>query len=365
MNHSYLLAGTTLSNFVKLLAKNGFSLYPGYFIRILFLLQNGVWASLFKMRENKKFGKILKNHPAPKNPVFIVGHWRTGSTFLHQLMDLDEQFAAPTVFQVSIPDSFLVSRKYYEPVMSRVMGAKRPMDNVKLGFDEPQEDEYALLKLTLDSPLVKLIFPDNQDYFLNGYENFSPSTGGEEKWEKEMYDFCKKLDYATGKRIIFKNPFHSLRIPTLTKMFPDARFIHIHRHPYKVVPSTINMWNIVGKQNRLKKRWKPPVITDVTKVLGTFYYKIQKDLNDIPEKNSYELSFEIFEKNPKAELEKMYRHFNWDFSPDFEAGLEKKLARLKNYKKNKYSISEKEKEIIYGLLKEHFEYYNYESDIKK
>ena len=359
MKHSYLLAGTTLENFVKLLAKNGFSLYPDYFIRILFLLQNGLWASLFKMRKNQKFGKILKNHPVPRNPVFIIGHWRTGSTFLHQLMDLDDQFAAPTVFQVSIPDSFLVSRKYYEPVMSRVMRARRPMDNVKLGFDEPQEDEYALLKLTLDSPLVKLIFPESPDYFLKGYENFNPSPEGQGKWEKEMLNFCRKLDYASGKRIIFKNPFHSMRIQLLIKMFPDARFIHIHRHPYKVVPSTINMWNIVGKQNRLKKRWKAPEVKDVVSLLDKMYDKVQKDLSDLNENFWYEIQFEQFEKNPKTELQKMYNHFNWDFTSNFETGLESKLASLKDYKKNKYSISEKEKELIYKLLKKQFAHYNY------
>ncbi len=344
MNHSYFLAGITLEKIIKLLRRYGFSLYPNYLIRILFLLQNGVWASFLKRYEKRKFGKILKDHPVPKNPIFIVGHWRTGSTFLHQLMSLDEQLTVPTAFQVSVPDSFLVSRKYYEPIMSKVMGKKRPMDNVKLGFDEPQEDEYALMKLTTDSPLIKLIFPKNDDYFLNGYEDFMPTD--EEKWEKEMSNFCKKLDLATGKRIVLKNPFHSMRIPLLVKMFPDARFIHIYRNPYDVIPSTVNLWNIVGKQNRLKKKWSPPKLEDIAKAYNKILNKISEDFSSLPDNTKYELRFEDFEKNPNIELKKIYTHFQWVFTSDYDAKMNEYLKSIKGYKKNEFVLTNEEKAII-------------------
>ena len=357
MKHSYFLAGITLGNFFRLIKRYGVSLYPNYLIRILFLLQNGIWASFLKGYERRKLGEQLKNHPVPKNPVFIVGHWRTGSTFLHQLMNLDPQFVAPTAFQISVPDSFLVSRKYYEPIMTKVMSNKRPMDNVALGFDEPQEDEYALLKLTLDSPLIKLLFPENDEYFLNGYEDFIPLDRG--KWEKELFNFCRKLDFESGKRIVLKNPFHSMRIPVLKKMFPDARFIHIYRNPYNVIPSTVNLWNIVGVQNRLKKRWVAPELKDVISGFDKILSKTQKDLDNLPEEFWYELRFEEFEKNPKAELKKMYEHFNWDFTTDLEEKLDKKLSSLKDFKKNKFNLPESEKKLIRSMLKAHFERYGY------
>jgi hypothetical protein len=356
MNHSYFLAGITLRNFFRLIKKHGVSLYPNYLIRILFLLQNGIWASFLKGYERRKLGDQLKNHPVPENPVFIVGHWRTGSTFLHKLMSLDKQCTAPTVFQISVPDSFLVSRKYYEPIMTKVMGKKRPMDNVKLGFDEPQEDEYALMKLTMDSPLIKLIFPNNDDYFLNGYEDFMPTDV--EKWKREMSNFCKKLDFATGKRIILKNPFHSMRIPLLVKMFPDARFIHIYRNPYDVIPSTMNLWNIVGSQNQLKKKWSPPKLVDVVKSYNKILSKINVDFGILPDETKYELRFEDFEKNPVVELKKMYNHFKWEFTGDFEGRLKNHLANLKDYQKNKYSVTDSEKEEIHSILKNNFDGYS-------
>jgi hypothetical protein len=360
MKHSYLLAGTTLGKFTGMLARNGISFYPGYLVRLLFLLQNGIWASLFKLNEKWKYKQILEEYPVPTNPIFIIGHWRTGSTFLHQLLNLDNQLAAPSVFQVSIPDSFLVSRKYYEPVMSRMMGAYRPMDRVKLGFNEPQEDEYALLKLAHDSPLEKLVFPDNDEYFLNGYKDFYPRKEHLEEWKKEFMYFLKKLSYQTGKRIVLKNPFHSMRIPLLNEMFPDALFIHIHRHPFEVVPSTLNMWNIVGKQNRLKRKWKEPEIKDIISLLDRMYNKVQADLLELPKGKWFEVRFGEFEKDPVAQLKKMYEHFNMPFTDEYELGLKEKLLHLKEHKKNKYILSDEHKELIREKLKKHFAYYNYD-----
>ena len=41
------------------------------------------------------------------DPVFILGHWRSGTTLLHGLMAQDDQFAYPRIYQVSNPHSFL------------------------------------------------------------------------------------------------------------------------------------------------------------------------------------------------------------------------------------------------------------------
>jgi len=359
MKHSYLLAGITFGKLIRMLARNGFSWYPRYIFRFLFLLQNGIWASIFKVKEKRKYKHILEEYPVPANPIFIVGHWRTGSTFLHQLLSIDKQLAAPSVFQVSIPDSFLVSEKYYKPVMSRMMGAHRPMDQVSLGFDEPQEDEYALLKLTPDSPLEKLLFPDNDEYFLKGFTDFNPREDHIAEWKDALNHFLKKLSFQTKKRIILKNPFHSMRIPLLNEMFPDALFICIHRHPYEVVPSTMNMWNIVGKQNRLKKKWKEPDMNDVINLLDRMTNKVRVDLKKLPEEKWMEIGFGELEKDPIKELGRIYEHFGLSFSDEYESNLQEKLLRLKGHKKNKYVLSEAHKKLIKEKLNEHFVHYNY------
>jgi hypothetical protein len=357
MKHSYILAGTTSGTLLKLLFRNGLSLNPKILFRFLFILQNGIWASFFKRRERLKFGKALSNTPIPEDPIIIIGHWRTGSTLLHQLMSLDKNLVAPSVFQVSLPDSFLISEKYYRPVMSSMMSPTRPMDNVKLGFNEPQEDEYALLKLTADSPLKHLIFQQQDDYFLKKSKDYQPDN--KEAWKEAILQFCMKLNYASKKRIILKNPFHSLRTELLQEAFPHVRFIHIHRHPYKVVPSTINMWNIVARQNRLKGKWKEPSVREVTEVLNDMLFKIRNSLALMPAGTWSEINFEMFEKEPLISLRKIYAEIGLEYNSEFEASVIEYMSGLKEYKKNNFFLQNEEKEQIRNIMDDHFNHYKY------
>ncbi len=357
MKHSYMLAGTSFGVMMKLLIRNGISIKPRLLVRTLFLLQNGIWASIFKRMERQKFETQLQNFPVPDDPIIIIGHWRTGSTFLHQLLNLDENLVAPTVFHVSLPDSFLVSKKYYQPVMSAMISSRRPMDNVKLGIDEPQEDEYAIFKLTLDSPLKDIIFPKTNTYFLKRYNNFEPAD--KITWQTAIMNFCRKLAFESKKRIVLKNPFHSLRIQLLREVFPSARFIHIHRHPYRVVPSTIHMWNIVATQNMLNGKWINPGVEDVAIVLDRMLTKIRTDLAVLPDGIFCEVDFEDLETDPINELKKIYRAIGLKYSSQFEQKVRQFLTELSDYRKNSYSITNDEKAIIRSKLAAHFYHYKY------
>ncbi|MCB2208099.1 MAG: sulfotransferase [Bacteroidetes bacterium] len=360
MKHSYLLLGITSGRLGRLLVKNGFSFTPKTIFRIFFLAQSSLFASMFKRSEKRKLKKNLAQFEMPSDPVFIVGHWRTGSTFLHQLMSLDDQLVAPTVFQVSVPDSFLVSEKYYKPVMTKMMSPKRPMDNVALGFYEPQEDEYALIKLAPGSPLEKLVFPKNKSYFLLDYDDFIPSENVIEDWKKALRNFCKRLSYSKGKRVLLKNPFHSMRISLLRDMFPKAKFIHIHRHPYKVVPSTIHMWNVVSNENKLKSRKLNFEVQDVVAVLNRMLSTIRQQMKLIPQDAKAEISFKELQNDPVKTLKQVYHQLGLKYTTEFDAKLKARLSETKFYQKNNYVLSETDKEIIRNGLREHFKHYNYE-----
>jgi len=344
---------------MQLLTRNGLSLHPKYLARVFFLLQGVLFASFLKRMEKKKMGSKLKDYIMPEDPIFIIGHWRTGSTFLHQLMSLDMKLVTPNVFQVSAVDSFLISEKYYKPIMTKLMQPTRPMDDVKLGFYEPQEDEYALIKLMLDSPLEKLLFPKDDNYFLKKHSDFYP--GDIEKWKKSFYGFCHRLSFIDGRRVLLKNPFHSMRLPLLYEMFPNAKFIHIHRHPYDVVPSTIHMWQIVGNENKLKNRSSKFSVEEVSEMMNKLLDYVRKHLQDIPEHAKIEISFDELESDPEVTLNKIYKRLELTPAPDFGQKLKDKLTETRSYRKNKYTLTQKDKEIISKTLGKHFIYYNYQA----
>lgn len=343
MQHSYILAGIKANRFIGMTARNG-GLSFKYLGRALFLLNAGLWSSVFSLTEKLKFGKKIKTFPQPQNPVIIVGNWRTGSTFLHQLLNLDPNLAAPTVYQVSNPDHLLVSEKYYRPLMQKVLGEKRPMDNVKIGPDEPQEDEYALLKLCKNTPLEQLIFKSKAKDFLNTENNFLPKDTNSFADALEL--FVKKIAMASGKRPLLKNPFHSLRISLLKEIFPKAKFIHIVRDPEKVIPSARHLWNIVRKQNSLKGQFE----SIPTKKLAEVYHKIITDIREefkqMPENQSAEIHFEDLESRPLETIIRIYDTLQLAYTPDFEQRLNAFLSEISHYKKNSYRLSPEDKDMI-------------------
>jgi omega-hydroxy-beta-dihydromenaquinone-9 sulfotransferase len=357
---NYLTAGIGLGRLVRLSGRNSVSFLPKYLFRWLFLAQSAVWSGIFGYFEKRRYGKQIADTPVPDDPVFIIGHWRTGTTLLHQLMDLDPNLAAPTLFQVAEPGCFISAYRYYLPVFSAMIRDTRPMDNVRIGMNEPQEDEYAIYRLTDFSPIERLVFPKGPGYFVTDTPSFLPEGENERKlWEEQLCSYFRKLTFFHGKTIVLKNPFNSLRIRELNALFPKARFIHLNRHPYEVVPSSIHMWKIVMNQNRLNRKGRcpgmPEVVGGVDRVLAT----IRRDLATIPEKRVYTMKFEELEADPVTSIRKMYSWFDMPFEEPFSGAMESFIRDLKGYRKNEFTLKEEEKKFIREKLWHHMQYFNY------
>ena len=353
MNIFTILTGVRFSVLMKLLFRNGLTLYPVYILRFLVLFWNSLISSILILAERKNYSKAMRDTVIREPPVFIVGHWRTGSTYLHQLINLDPQFTAPNMVQTVIPDHFLFSTKYYVPIMKRVMPKTRPMDNVALTPFEPQEEEFALVRMGSESPIEKLLFPSGKKFFLCGYEQYIPEGKRLDTWKKNLLSFYRKLTLLTGKRIVSKNPCHSMRIPLLAEMFPGAKFIHIHRDPFIVVPSTIRMWNIVARENKLKRGWNAPTIRDISIVLGSYLKYIAEAGNKLNEKQFTEVCFEDFEKDPVKELKRIYSDLGLTYTVEFETEVNRFISSLRDYRKNTYKISREDKAAILSGLDLH------------
>jgi omega-hydroxy-beta-dihydromenaquinone-9 sulfotransferase len=365
MKSAYLLAGIQLRIFLQMIRNNKISLCPKYFFRLFFLLQNALWASLFAWREKQIYGKQIAEYKMPLAPVFIIGHWRTGSTFLHQLMNLDENLAAPTLFQTAQPNGFIVSYRYFRPLMKIFLGKTRPFDQIKNSMDEPQEDEFALVRLTGFSPMLGLVFPKDRKFFLNGSSAFLPLNPDElEAWKKQTISFYNKLAWNSKKQLVLKNPFHSFRIKELLEIFPNAKFIHIYRNPLDVVPSTVRMWSIVGSQNTMNRMWKNPEISDITTLLNSLLDKIDSDKHLIPKGSFTEVRFEDLETDVIGTLKKAYIEIGFFFSDRFEKRLITFQQENKDYKKNQYSLKTDEKDMILLKLQMHNKRLEYYTDEK-
>ena len=101
------LAGSTFSNLLRLLAQNRFQISLIGIPRIMYSLALTSIQSPLNVLERRFYNKHIKSIPISKEPIFILGHWRTGSTYLHNLMTQDPRYGYPTTLQTVIPALFL------------------------------------------------------------------------------------------------------------------------------------------------------------------------------------------------------------------------------------------------------------------
>ncbi|HDN51078.1 MAG TPA: sulfotransferase, partial [Thermoplasmatales archaeon] len=138
------LPGSTLSNIMRLLVQNRFRVSIIGIPRMLYSLFMSAALSPLALSERMKFDKHINATRLEPHPVFIIGHWRSGTTYLHNLMSQDPRYAYPTTFQTVVPAVFLRFEKWIKPIVEASLPPTRPEDNVPLGADLPQEEEYAM-----------------------------------------------------------------------------------------------------------------------------------------------------------------------------------------------------------------------------
>ncbi len=327
--------------------------------RTAFLIQSALWSTLFARVEQVRYGRKMAASDCPPDPIFIIGHWRTGTTYLHQLLNLHPGFHAPTLFEVAIPEGFMVSGGYYKPVMNYLVPSVRPMDNVVLGMNEPQEDEYALLRMTGFSPLCRLIFPEEKEFFLKKIPGFLPQGQQLELWKSKLQIFFKKMTCRTGKTIISKNPFNALRIPLLAELFPGARFIHITRHPEDVIPSSIHMFRIVQQQNIMNRNFHNPITADIIPLLDHFWTTIRNEMDALDPRRTTWIRYEDLVAKPNETVENLLKTFNLPVPPDFGKKLTEYTRNLSGYQTNKYSLPEEDRHQIRKALGHHYQAFGY------
>jgi omega-hydroxy-beta-dihydromenaquinone-9 sulfotransferase len=300
-------------------------------------------------------------------PVFILGHPRTGTTLLHSLLALDtDRFAICTTFCSGFPSCFLWFERFGKVLFSNVMDKTRPMDNVKLHFDLPQEDEIATNALsTGTSPYMALFFmrqepsfrpyfafPDNADGDESGSLSPARIAKARKCWTDAFLLLLRKLTVRASSlrtmssshpgqkqqqqeqpQLLLKSPVHTARIPLLLSLFPDAQFLYIHRNPYDVFRSAAHMADTTY--------WYTYMNTPNDDMIQEFILRQYEILWDRYEQGRVllrpdqwiEVSFDDLSSNPLDTVRGIYTHFSWDWQ-GIESKLQSELSDVKTYERN-------------------------------
>jgi hypothetical protein len=204
-------------------------------------------------------------------------------------------------------------------------------------------------------------FPNAAKHF-DRYLTFRECTENEKKqWEEDLITFLKKLTYKYNRSVVLKSPPHTARIKLLLNLFPEAKFIHIYRNPYRVYQSTYKLYKFVYQLSALQK-YNPDAIHQ--RILSQFkamydVYFSEKTL--IPENQLIEIKFEDFESDPLKKTKDIYKKLSLPEFETIEDMINKYLTSINNHKKNSYSdLDEQTKDEIYKHLKRNFQIWRYE-----
>ena len=196
----------------------------------------------FRIYERLFYNRKLAKRDIKEDPIFILGHWRSGTTLLHNLMCQDTQMGYVTTYHSVFPDQLLTwfSRFIFRNFTKLFIPLKRLGDNVELGINYPQEEDFALGSNHELSFYYFFFFPEKtREYFNSFILNNNISTKLEKAWQKDYRIIIQKALKNTGKtRFLSKNPPNTGKARQLLEIFPDAKLIHIYRNPVTVFLST-------------------------------------------------------------------------------------------------------------------------------
>jgi hypothetical protein len=316
-----------------MLWRNRLAIHPGYALRAGFITLSSLGNSAQARRERATHAAgIDKVAIAP--PVFILGHWRSGTTFLHELLACDSRLAWPSMHSTLYPHTFLTSE---EPVRwgKRILTPTRLIDNMPLGFDRPHEDEFALCLMSLRSPYVGWAFPRHHAQF-ERYLTFDGVPPEEtDEWRQALLLLARKLSVQQGARpIVFKSPTHTARIRILLEMFPGARFVHIHREPFRLFESTRAMVRTATSLMALQPLAERDVKPRVLRVHEAMYRSFFAERALVPQGRLHEMAYEDLERDPMAEMRRLYAALSLPDFAETEPALRPHVAGLEGYRKN-------------------------------
>lgn len=331
-----LLGGLTVGTWMRLLRDNHFAVSLMHLPRAISISCQSIQNSLFQWNERRQVGEELDNVDVPP-PLFLLGHWRHGTTHLHNLLTVDKRFAYPNSYQALYPFTFLTAERFHSRIIDFFMPQRRPMDNVEWNMWSPQEDEFALCISSFKSPCMGWVFPKRREHY-DRYLTFRGVPADEvAEWQSTLLWYLKKLTWKLRAPLILKSPPHTCRIKLLLQLFPQAKFIHIHRNPFDVFLSSQKTFRVNFQLHRLQRVTEAGIDEWILRQYRQMYDVFFEERTLIPSGNFHEVRYEDLERDPIGQVKRVYEAL---CLPDFsvvEPSLQAYVDSIVSYQKNLYS----------------------------
>lgn len=302
----------------------------------------GIWASCLGRAPISALEAALIARNLPERvdppPVFILGHWRSGTTHLYNVMSLGGWGYVPPL-AVGLPWDMFGIMAALRPVLERKLPPTRFIDNIPVTPTSPQEDEIALANMSPLSFYHGIYFPRAFDRLIDRGLFFDECSEAEiAGWQQRFVYFLRKLQKQQGKPLLIKNPVYTARPAMLRALFPGAKFIHIHRDPFDVFLSMRNFYKKLLAELALQQ---PPADLDIDATILRVYDRMMgrfaAETADWAAPDFVELPYALLDDRPLEALERIYTTLAL---PDFDThrpAFAAYLSGVRSYRKNAFA----------------------------
>lgn len=322
-------AGYGIPDWLRLLVHNHFAVGRGYRAVAVRNTLGCAVTSALGLVQRFWHGNRIARTPILEPPLFVLGHWRSGTTFLHDLLCLDPRHTFPNAYQCWMPRHFLLSESFVKRWFP--VHVHREMDNVEWSWDTPEEDEWAIALMGQPSPYLTIAFPNFPPAHANYLDLEGVPPRQRAAWKLTLRRFLQALVYKRPGRPVLKSPTHTARIKILLESFPDARFVHIVRNPYHSIPSTLNTFRLVYGTMGLQQPTGVGLEEMVFSTYQRMFRRLEEDRKLVDPGRFSELRYEDLVRDPIREVRAIYEQLELGSFAQVQALFEAYLAKLGNY----------------------------------
>lgn len=271
-----------------------------------------------------------------RQPVFIIGNMRSGSTFLHRLMAQDtcnfcylqawELGFAPTISQRAL---FHLAARIDAALGGWLARLIRHLDARVLGqitlhptsLFQAEEDELLLLYVWSSTMSMGIFpFPDEVLSYVLPFDDLPEERQRVMPFYRGALQRHLSYHRAADRHILSKNPVFSSRVDALYETFPDARFIYLIRNPLDVAASMgrygRSIWrNFQGDEQPF------PYDDHIWAALKRWYGYTLDRLAQAPPESYIIVNYDELTRDPRQAITRIYQHFGLELSADFDRTL--------------------------------------------
>ena len=354
--------GMRLSDWVRLLARNRFRVHPRRLALAGSITAHAAMVSGLGLLQQMIHGRRLAAVTIDKPPIFIIGHWRSGTTYLHELLCEDERFTAPTSYECGAVYHCLLTERILKRLSRLMMPRYRPMDNMAISWDAPQEEEIGLATMGAASPYLSWAFPNHPPVYSEYLDMDGVSQQDLARWKQALMRLLRLITYRRAKRLVLKSPPNTGRTGLLAEMFPGAKFIHMVRDPFALFSSTMRLWNALDTVQGLQPSCDGRRKQYVFECFERMYRAFDEQRRAIDPSCICDVRYEDLVRDPAGQVRRVYEQLGLGGFEQVRPRVEALVAARKDYRANRHQLDGAAAREVTRRWAPYFQQYGYSTE---